>query len=259
MSEPQQPRTGHPGNGGAGEVSAVSETAPLAKVTDADRRPSAMRGTLPPPSRPPAVSSPRERPPKQRRSGSNGYLLKGLGLLAVSVVSGVTWYLSHHEPATSQDHSSRTVASSSGEFTFIRAGGPVRDSDCAAHSYSAVRKFFTRTPCEQLTRTLYTSHPTAGRTAVSSVSVVRMPDHRAACRLQRLTNSDGTGNVTDLPADGVTVPAAPDTLRGGGYASSVRGATVTIVESDYTGSVPDTRSAERLLVKVSKDALRLGG
>lgn len=237
VSEPKQPQA-WPADAGD-----VWETTPLARVADADR--------------PRRVA--REQPVARQRPRPNGYLLKGIGLLAVSVISGVTWYLTHQDSRPGEDQASRAAASSSGKFDFTMAGGPVRDTDCAAHSYSAVRKFFTRTQCEQLTRTLYTSQPTGSRIAVSSVSVVRMPNPGAARRLARLTNSDGTGNVTDLPADGVTVPGAPDTLRGGGYASSVHGATVTIVESDYAGTVPGTKATERLLVRISRDALRLGG
>lgn len=182
-----------------------------------------------------------------------GYLLKGLGLLAIAVLSGVIWYLLNAGGGGAEDGGGRAA----GEYRFSKIKGPVADGDCAGNAYDDVAEFFVNNRCERLTRVLYTSTPASGSRVVTSVATVRMPDERLAVALKRLTDRNGTGNVDDLVRAGVSVPGAPDDLGGGGYASTRKGRLVVIVESDYLGE--PAKSNPKLLVRVSQDALRLGG
>lgn len=186
------------------------------------------------------------RPPGKGRD----YLLKGLGLVAIAVVSGVIWYLLNAGGGGAQSPQAQ------GEYQFRKVTGPVSDSDCAANAYGDVADFLGTHPCQRLVRELYTSSPAAGSKVVTSVASVRMPNAQSAGALKRMTDTDDTGNVDDLVRAGVHLPGAPDDLGNGGYASIRRGKLVIIVESDYLGHAanPD----RKLLVKVSQDALRLG-
>ncbi len=139
-----------------------------------------------------------------------------------------------------------------GTFVFTKHHGPVRARNCAEHSYGRTHRFFTRTPCRWMTRTLYESSTPKGA-VVSSVAVVRMPSPAQARSLKRITDTDGSGNVTDLVSDGINVVDGPRRIRGEGYASTIDGATVTIVES---GS-GDGRPGNAYLKRVSAGAARV--
>lgn len=193
-------------------------------------------------------------------------MLYGIGLIGVAVVSGLLWWTistligGPHGSAgggTGSTATRSTVSSptAAGSHRFTQAHGAVRGTDCADHSYGKTRQFFRQHPCDQLTRTLYvtTEH---GTRVFSSVSQVQMPDEATAAALERLTDHNGTGNVTDLLTDGITAPGAPATAKGGGYASGRDGNTVTIVESVPARGqhLPDA-----VMTRVSRDALQLAG
>lgn len=196
--------------------------------------------------------SPAPSPGGHRPSGNGrGYLLKGLGLVAVAVVSGVLWYLLNASGGGGgQD------AAAQGLYQFQQIKGPVADSDCAGNAYDDVASFLSSTPCEQLVRSLYTTSPANGSKVLTSVASVRMPSVHAAGELKRLTDTNDTGNIEDLVRSGVHVPGAPEDLGNGGYASVRKGRLVVIVESDYLGG--SAKANPKLLIKVSQDALRLG-
>jgi hypothetical protein len=183
--------------------------------------------------------------------------LYGLVLVGVAVISGLIWWAVHPSPGPSASDSAAGVGTSSqpaGRYQFAKAHGTVRDSDCAAHSYGKTQAFFTENPCRQLRRTVYVTHVDGVR-VFSGVRVVTMPSAAEAADLEHLTDTDKTGNVTDLLEDGIRVTGAPKTVKGGAYASARDGKAVTIVESKPEVGKP---LPKKKLEIVSRDALRLG-
>jgi hypothetical protein len=72
------------------------------------------------------------------------------------------------------------------------------DSDCAAHSYGAVRRWFAEHPCAALFRTSFIVRATGGQTVLVAVAWVDMPSAASAREFHELVDGEGTGNVTEL-------------------------------------------------------------
>ncbi|QFZ22655.1 hypothetical protein [Saccharothrix syringae] len=217
-----------------------SDTAPLWR-SELGQLDSLMSTTPPPPARP-------------RR----GLLVKGLGLLGVALVSGLVWLLV--KPEKSPVATPAPTSAPAGQFTFAESPQvpePLKDSDCAVHAYGETKAFLTRTPCQQLTRGLYTTTTPDGMTVYTSVSVVRMKTTEDAAKLKDLTTRDGTGNVNDLVKDGAVKVEGLTTLARGGFASTQRDRDVVIVESDSVKHGPNEPEHNHLMKKISFDALRL--
>lgn len=188
--------------------------------------------------------------------GKNPWLLRGLVLVAVAVVSGLVWWMLQPSGGTpTAQPSSSPVA---GKFAFDAAlPEPVKDSDCAPHAYGETKKFLTATPCQQLTRALYSVTLPDGRTVYTSVAVVRMKSAEDAVKLKELTSRDGTGNVNDLLREKVATVPGLDSLANGGYASELRDRDVVIVESDSAKKSSDATTHNAEMKQISADALRL--
>ncbi|MFD7656448.1 hypothetical protein ACFV4N_20965 [Actinosynnema sp. NPDC059797] len=220
-----------------------SDTAPLwrAEIGQLD----SLMSTAPPPPPP---------PDRSRR----GLVLKGVGLLGVAVLSGLVWLLV--KPSGETTTTPTTTSTPAGQFAFTKSPQvpePLRDSDCASHAYGETRTFLTKTPCQQLTRALYTTTTPDGATVYTSVSVVRMKTAEDAAALKDLTNRNGTGNVNDLIKDGAVEVPGMTTLGNGGYASDQRDREVIIIESDTAKHGPNETEHNHLMKKISFDALRL--
>jgi hypothetical protein len=217
------------------------------------------------------------RPDRASRAGrrGRGTAVLVLAVVVLAVAAGVAYWLtgrgSNARPGGSQHEvaagtaggpdaadrggprdGSAPATETVGAFAFTKHHGPVRARNCAEHSYGRTHRFFTHTPCRWVSRTLYESSTPKGA-VVSSVSVVRMPSAAQAAALKRITDTDGSGNVTDLVSDGINVPGGPDKIRGRGYASEIHGSTVTIVESGPVDGDPDNAYLKR----VSTDAARV--
>ncbi|MFD1152251.1 hypothetical protein [Saccharothrix hoggarensis] len=223
-----------------------SDTAPLWR-SEIGQLDSLLSSPPPPPPPPPAARSRR------------GLLLKGLGLLGVALVSGLVWIaVTGKEQQTGTP--TPTSAPPGGEFTFAVSPDvpePLKDSSCAPHAYGETQRFLTATPCQQLTRGLYTTTTPDGVTVYTSVSVVRMKTAEDAAKLKELTTRDGTGNVNDLVKDGaVRVPNLP-TLANGGFAARQDDRDVIIIESDTVRHGKDEAEHVKLMKRISNDAFRL--
>ncbi|GLZ31197.1 hypothetical protein Lesp02_33850 [Lentzea sp. NBRC 105346] len=199
----------------------------------------------------------RSAPPPPR--GRNPWLLRGLVLVAVAVVSGLVWWLVNSGGGGTSG-APTTSSAPAGKFAFVKAAEipqPLHDTNCAAHSYGKTKEFLGQTPCQQLTRALYTTKLSDGRTVYSSVSVVRMKSAEDAAKLKDITSQDGTGSVSDLLLDkAVSIPGL-DRLNNGGFANEQRERTVVIVESDSPNKGSDKASHHAEMKRVSLDALRL--
>lgn len=198
----------------------------------------------PPPDR--GDTAPLARVTDGRRS-RGGALFKGLGLVAVAVVAGLVWWLVRHDSSPEP-----LTPGSAREFTFAAAEGPVASTDCAGKSTDKVKSWFGTHPCQALTRALFTT-TASGSKALVSVALVTMPSNGEAQQLKGLVDTDGTGNVRDLSADGTAkIPGAP-ALAGGEYASKVTGTKVTIVLTAFFDGHQDPAVLDRM----AKEALDL--
>lgn len=214
------------------------------------------------PDRPPPIQF----RPDDQEPGSNpvfAWILRIVGLLGVAVVSGAVWWYIQNEgtPGTgADDDGGRTPQRSEGKYEFkAEIATPRVDRECQDHAYGKTQDFFVANPCDRLTRSVFTTTADGDRTVYTSVSVVDFGSEELAVELQRLTKSDGTGNVSDLVKEKVISVDGLDGLSArGGYASQVQGGRITIVESDYDPQSSDGGS-ESELDDVSEDALRLGG
>ncbi len=217
-----------------------SDTAPLGAVP---RQPGPPPGQPGPPPGPP-VRNPRD------------LALKGAGLVAIAVVSGLLWFLIRHDDAPSEagPPSSSSSEQSTGAFKFTQVAGPDKSDDCAAKSYSDTKKFFQDNQCTSLTRALYTTE-SDGQKALVSVVLVGMPDSDKAAALKALTEKDGTGNVSDLVRDGTYTASDAPKVSGtdAAYSSRVDGTNVTIVLADFYGKHTD----KALIERIADDAVRL--
>jgi hypothetical protein len=211
------------------------------------------------PDRPPPIQFRQE---EQEPGGSPvlAWTLRIAGLVAIAVISGlVWWYIQKEAPnGSAADDGGSTGQQSSGAFEFTPViGRPQVDDNCADHAYGATQDSLQQTPCERLTRSVFTTE-IDGRTVYVSVSVVEMADEAAAKALRELTDSNDTGNVSDLVREKVVDAGGLDELSGAdGYDSEQKGSQVVIIEADYAPDASDG-GAEDELDKVCKDALRLG-
>jgi hypothetical protein len=197
----------------------------------------------------PVSPAPRPLPGSPVRRTGGGAVLAAAGATLVLIMSGL-WAVS----------GPRVVPGKAGPATMVRtvAGTDLAeqasrtDTDCAAHSYGRVQRFLAATPCVWLRRTLYTG-TSPGGSVVVSVSTVRMASEQNAVDLQKLTDTNGTGNISDLLREGVRVEGGPARLRDAGYASQRRGTVLVIVEAD-AGS-----GTSQSLRPLAEAALVLGG
>ncbi|WP_156076928.1 hypothetical protein [Saccharothrix sp. NRRL B-16314] len=203
------------------------------------------------------LSSPPPGPPAPGPS-RRGLVLKGLGLLGVAVVSGLVWLVVM--PKNEQTGTPTPTSAPAGEFTFVKSPDipePLKDSNCAPHAYGQTKAFLTTTPCQQLTRGLYTTTTPDGVKVYTSVSVVRMKTLADAAKLKDLTTRDGTGNVNDLVKDGAVKVPNMTTLGKGGFAAEQKDLDVIIIESDSAVHGPDETRHNQLMKQISNDAMRL--
>jgi len=193
-------------------------------------------------------------PPGPPARNPRDLALKGAGLVAIAVVSGLLWFLIRHEDAPAQASPPSVSQQNSGAFKYTQVAGPEKGDNCAAKSNDETKKFFQDNPCRSLTRALYTTE-SGGVKVLVSVVLVGMPDSDKALALKALTEKDGTGNVTDLVKDGTYKASGAPKVSGAdaAYSSHVEGTNVTIVLADFYGNHTD----EALIEKIADDAIRL--
>lgn len=213
------------------------------------------------PERPPPIEFRPEDPEPPRRNDALAWALRIAGLVAIAVISGLIWAYIRSEDtkdAAPNEGPDDTVIEGKYDFTVLaQLKQPRLDSTCAEHSYGKAKEFFEETECDQLTRSVFTTSLTDGRSVYTSVVVVRMANAEDAEKLRKLTDTNGTGNVKDLVNEGIVTLEGLDKLNGGGYKSTQTGVEVVIVESDFAPDVTE-RDDENALDDVSEDGLRLG-
>lgn len=229
----------------------VTDTAPLWR-SEIGKLDSLMATNIIGDQRPPPVP----RPPAQRKLP-----FKALGLVAIALVAALVWLLIDSMGGGGKSTpAANTSTAPAGEFQFAKSEQvpvPLRVTGCADHAYGATKDFLTETPCQELVRQLFTTTLEDGRTAYTSVSVVKMRNAKDAAKFKELTSADGTGNVNDLVREGVATVPELKTLASGGFSSKLQDTKVIIVESDTVkhGSVETEHN--KLMKRISTDAFRL--
>ncbi|OLR94675.1 hypothetical protein BJP25_09795 [Actinokineospora bangkokensis] len=208
-----------------------------------------------------------EPPPQQQRNPALLWALRIGGLVAIAVVSGLVWTYIQSDSTGGGTEAGPTDASRApveGRYEFTPYRGvpqPRVDTDCAAHSYGKVQELMRSTPCESLTRGLY-STTVDGKAIVVSVSAVRMRTPAEAQALRELSEKSGTGNVNDLVRDkAVSIPGLTALSANDGFFVQNEGQTVIIAEADFEvngKSYKGNATAEKTLDGVCEDAMRLG-
>jgi hypothetical protein len=199
-------------------------------------------------------------PPQQ---GPNPVILWGLrivGLLAVSVISGLVWWYINKEAPASDAGPETSTTPPPGQYQFTAVEDrPRHDSSCAEHAYDDVEKFFKTTPCDQLTRAVYATSTQDGRKVYTNISIVRMRSADDAAKLRELTDKDETGNVKDLVREGIVkINGVKNLSGGGGYKAVQQDSSVIIVESDFDPADKRDKAAdEKVLDSVCEDVMRL--
>lgn len=207
-------------------------------------------------------------PPRSNTNPVLSWSLRVAGLVAIAVVAGLVWtYIqsdsnSDQAGGESAGPTPRPQVDGRYEFTPYRGLTDTRtDTDCVAHSYGEVRKLLQQTPCESLTRGLY-SATVDGKAIVVSVSAVRMRTPAEAQALRDLSEKSNTGNVNDLVRDkAVAIPGLTTLSANDGYFVQNKGQTVVIAEADFEVNGKAAKGdpvAEKTLDGVCEDAIRLG-
>ncbi|MGW1677922.1 hypothetical protein [Saccharopolyspora sp. NPDC002376] len=222
----------------------------------------------PPPPRPvrqqtnpqvqPAVNPPTNRQPMsdlpqsgKKRTAPMGWVVRGAGLFAISVVSGLIWMMLKPSPPESDVQAEAPL-----KYKF----DPIRREDkfrgCQNVSDYKIQQFFQGEECEHLARALYDTTLPDGTRVLTSVVTVRMPNADSATRLDDLTTQDSTGNIRDLVDDGSEDTKGLPALKDKAYASDRQNELVVIGDSAYYDK--ETPDKDPQLLDVSKEALKLG-
>ncbi|WP_211210181.1 hypothetical protein [Actinopolyspora halophila] len=267
-----QGRSPEGGAGGTGE----ERTRPTFPPHQAAAAPSnGGHGSRPPAGQPAADQGAAGVPPNaagaaQSRPGPNGagesragagitptgWVVRGLVLVLVSVLSGVLWLMV--KPSDTRSASEGPATGQEGPNTEYDFEKYIADEppNCADHSTMKIADYFERTSCSHVTRALYTTRLSNGERVLTSVVTVLMPDVSSATELERLTTQNATGNIEDLVTAGSQVPEGyPELTHDYGYASTQQERLVVIGESSYfhRSGRDDGR-----LKHVTSDALQLG-
>lgn len=180
-----------------------------------------------------------------------GWTVRGLGLVAVAVVSGLLWLAVKPDSAGPPGGSEQPT-----KYDFALLQQVEGLQGCADVSNGRIKQYLKQHPCQHLTRALYTTKLPDGQQVLSSVTTVLMPDADSAARLNALTTKDKTGNINDLVDDGSIGTERYPKLGDAGYDSAAQGNLVAIGDSAYFGK--RSQDGDPQLREVTAEALKKG-
>lgn len=209
-------------------------------------------GYLPTNQQPP-VGAPGPGGGSSPRITPGGWALRGFGLFAVSLLSGLLW-LALGPGGDEEEAAPPPQPSTQHDFQPVHKEEAFQG--CKAVSTDRIQEFFGDVECEHLTRALYTTALPGGDRALTSVVTVLMPDEESARSLDELTTKDGTGNIRDLVDDDRAGTEDMPPLGDRAYGSERQGRLVVIGDSAYFDK--ETPDKDPLLLEITRDALSLG-
>jgi hypothetical protein len=112
------------------------------------------------------------------------------------------------------------------------------ESNCAAHSYGLVHRFFLSHPCKWVSRASLILHGNGGGAVLVAISWVDMSNTALAEQYKHLVDSPGTGNVTELTRD--SGPYRNVRFTGDFYTSGIVGTAVWDAEVQPVTQLPTT-------------------
>ncbi|MEY8043636.1 hypothetical protein AB8O55_29875 [Saccharopolyspora cebuensis] len=183
-----------------------------------------------------------------------GWALRGAGLVAISVVSGLIWLA--FQPAGPSDEEQQAAPPPQPEYRHEKILSEDGFQGCELVSTDQIAEFFRDNECNHLTRALYRSYLPSGEPVLTSVITVRMPDIAQARRLNEVITRDGTGNVRDLVDDERAGTEDMPSLNDRGYWSEQQGELVVIGDSAYFDK--PTKKGDEKLIDVTREMLKLG-
>ncbi|PKW19493.1 hypothetical protein [Saccharopolyspora spinosa] len=186
-----------------------------------------------------------------RRVTPASWLLRGLGLLVVAVLSGLIWLTLKPD---SGEEAAPTPDLPRYQFTPIHREEAFQG--CQNVSTAKIKSFFQKQECTHLTRALYSTTLPDGTRVLTSLVTVLMPDAATAQQLNDLTTKDGTGNIRDLVDDGRDGTKGMPTLDDDAYASDRQDRLVVIGDSAYYDK--NTPKKDPTLLDVTREVLKLG-
>lgn len=195
-----------------------------------------------------------ERPARSSKITPSGWLMRGLVLLGVSLISGLVWALVKPDDPADQ---AQPPPQEQGKYQFQPVLREEGFQGCADVSTRKIKEYFRQHQCEHLTRALYTATLPDGQQVLTSLATVRMPDAASAAQLNSLVSADDTGNIMDLVSAGRDLPGNfPKLSNDLGYFSSQQDRLVVVGESGYFGKSSEYEDGR--LGEITRDALRLG-
>ncbi|MEC3974103.1 hypothetical protein [Amycolatopsis sp. H20-H5] len=203
------------------------------------------------------VDQPRDDKGRWKKSGVGVAAVATVGVVAIAGGGGLGGAASTADSATSSGSHGKSSGKSSGkdaarkgqrDAAWQRMGLKVvkkalkRELLCSTRSFGEVQRFFVRTPCRKLDRMVLAIGDGGGNTVVVSIAWVRMATADDAARLKRLTDTDGTGNVSPLGA--AALGLAEIRFDGHHYDSRQDGSLVVIAEAAPAGGQPDNAALD---------------
>lgn len=205
-------------------------------------------GTLRQPAAPSAAVAVRPR----KRITPLGWLARGLVLVMISVVSGLTWYTIKHQVL--RNAASVTPQGPQTKYQYAGVASAAAAADCKSVSTGQVKEFFTRAECDHITRQLFTTTLPGGRRVLVSVITVDMSGVPGASRLETLAKGHDTGQVYALSHAQTQLPSLDDNVA---YRAQRRNNVVVITDAGYFNR-PQQPANDPTLNDISADAGQLG-
>lgn len=182
--------------------------------------------------------------------------MRGLGLLGVSLVSGLLWLSIKPGDSGENSQEAQPTHGPQTEHSFERIRHEEGAQSCKDVATSKIREYFAETECEHLTRALYKTELPDGRRVLTSIVTVLMPEGKSARELEQLTTENNTGNIRDLVDEGRPGLGEFPALHDKAYGSGLQGRLVVIGDSAYLDG--STAKNDPQLAAITTDALKLG-
>lgn len=206
-----------------------------------------------PAERPPAPDANRSRRKPRRWLVPAVLTLLGCLLVAGAVTTMVRSNGSDPPPRTDQSSTTQPPPTQVGGLAFTRYASAATDK-CAHHAYGDLRVTLEDGDCLQLHRASFTAR-VDGKTAATTVAVLRFPDRAAAEDFRDLAQQPGTGGIRDIAAQRDKWPTDTPLFSGAASVERIHKATVHLIRTGWLDKT--SRSDDTELERTAEAALQL--